>query len=306
MAGHDAHEGIAAFVEKRAAGVPRRVTHGDGRRRRYLSGSASTGSARRAASRRPDLELLADLQVAHLLTVPFENLDVYHRRGVATDLAWSLPKIVEAPARRMVLRAQRRLRMAAARARLRRSTTCRAGCSAPMGGGRRSTTARSSSTSTASAGWSTSGSVTAAWCRCGSIDGEHDGRAAPRAVRASTATRSACPSWHSTARGATACRAASSPPARRLHAAQRLPADRARIGVDAEAVRHARPRPPTAHASRCATACSGSVAGVGCVVDTQVARRGSWSALSRATLRAPPRTARNQPLGVEAGRGSWL
>ena len=38
---------------------------------------------------------LRELQVAHLLTVPFENLDVFHRRGVATDVAWSLPKVVE-------------------------------------------------------------------------------------------------------------------------------------------------------------------------------------------------------------------
>ena len=48
-----------------------------------------------AAGRPPDLDLLADLQAAHLVAVPFENLDVYRRRGVRTDLAWSLPKIVE-------------------------------------------------------------------------------------------------------------------------------------------------------------------------------------------------------------------
>jgi N-hydroxyarylamine O-acetyltransferase len=43
----------------------------------------------------PDVSRLRELQVAHLLTVPFENLDVFHRRGVTTDLAWSLPKVVE-------------------------------------------------------------------------------------------------------------------------------------------------------------------------------------------------------------------
>jgi len=42
-----------------------------------------------------DASSLRELQIAHLLTVPFENLDVFHRRGVATDVAWSLPKVVE-------------------------------------------------------------------------------------------------------------------------------------------------------------------------------------------------------------------
>jgi N-hydroxyarylamine O-acetyltransferase len=41
------------------------------------------------------LELLAALQLAHLRHVPFENLDVYHARGVRTDVDWSYPKIVE-------------------------------------------------------------------------------------------------------------------------------------------------------------------------------------------------------------------
>jgi len=35
------------------------------------------------------------LQRAHLTAVPFENLDVYARRGVETGLDWSLPKVVE-------------------------------------------------------------------------------------------------------------------------------------------------------------------------------------------------------------------
>jgi N-hydroxyarylamine O-acetyltransferase len=47
------------------------------------------------SERSPDASGLRDLQVAHLLTVPFENLDVFNRRGVTTDLAWSLPKVVE-------------------------------------------------------------------------------------------------------------------------------------------------------------------------------------------------------------------
>jgi len=45
--------------------------------------------------RSPDLAFLRDLQVAHLVAVPFENLDVFRRSGVTTDLAWSLPKVVE-------------------------------------------------------------------------------------------------------------------------------------------------------------------------------------------------------------------
>jgi len=43
----------------------------------------------------PTLDLLAALQAAHMTHVPFENLDVYHRRGVRTDTAWSYAKIVE-------------------------------------------------------------------------------------------------------------------------------------------------------------------------------------------------------------------
>ena len=46
------------------------------------------------AGRTPTLELLAELQMAHLLAVPFENLDVFHRRGVSTDVVHSLDKIV--------------------------------------------------------------------------------------------------------------------------------------------------------------------------------------------------------------------
>ncbi len=42
-----------------------------------------------------DLKGLERLQRAHLSSVPFENLDVFHRRGVRTDDNWSVPKIVE-------------------------------------------------------------------------------------------------------------------------------------------------------------------------------------------------------------------
>lgn len=43
----------------------------------------------------PDLENLERLQRAHLTAVPFENLDVFYRRGVQTGEDWSVPKIVE-------------------------------------------------------------------------------------------------------------------------------------------------------------------------------------------------------------------
>ena len=41
------------------------------------------------------VEGLERLQRAHLTRVPFENLDVFHARGVATDASWSVPKIVD-------------------------------------------------------------------------------------------------------------------------------------------------------------------------------------------------------------------
>jgi N-hydroxyarylamine O-acetyltransferase len=40
------------------------------------------------------IEALEDLQRAHLTHIPFENLDVFHRRGVRTDTDWSLDKVV--------------------------------------------------------------------------------------------------------------------------------------------------------------------------------------------------------------------
>ena len=42
-----------------------------------------------------DRDGLERLQRAHLTAVPFENLDVFYRRGVATGTDWSLPKVVE-------------------------------------------------------------------------------------------------------------------------------------------------------------------------------------------------------------------
>lgn len=42
-----------------------------------------------------DPATLEALQRAHLTAVPFENLDVYHRTGVRTEVAWSIDKIVD-------------------------------------------------------------------------------------------------------------------------------------------------------------------------------------------------------------------
>ena len=47
------------------------------------------------AGRPPGRALLAELQSAHMIKVPFENLDVFHRRGVRTDAESSVAKIVE-------------------------------------------------------------------------------------------------------------------------------------------------------------------------------------------------------------------
>lgn len=41
------------------------------------------------------VEGLERLQRAHLTHVPFENLDVFHRRGVRTDVDWSFGKVVD-------------------------------------------------------------------------------------------------------------------------------------------------------------------------------------------------------------------
>ncbi|NND04694.1 MAG: arylamine N-acetyltransferase [Acidimicrobiia bacterium] len=42
-----------------------------------------------------DLETLSSLQSAHMTAVPFENLHVFHGRGVSTAAEWSIPKVVE-------------------------------------------------------------------------------------------------------------------------------------------------------------------------------------------------------------------
>lgn len=46
-------------------------------------------------SRRLSPDVLGELQLAHLMAVPFENLHVYHRVGVEVDVGWSFAKIVE-------------------------------------------------------------------------------------------------------------------------------------------------------------------------------------------------------------------
>jgi N-hydroxyarylamine O-acetyltransferase len=43
----------------------------------------------------PDLSTLSELMLAHLVQVPFENLDVFHQVPVRTDLDWSVPKILD-------------------------------------------------------------------------------------------------------------------------------------------------------------------------------------------------------------------
>ncbi len=48
-----------------------------------------------ATHRGTSLESLEHLQRAHLTAVPFENLDVFHRRGVQTSPEWSIAKIVD-------------------------------------------------------------------------------------------------------------------------------------------------------------------------------------------------------------------
>lgn len=44
--------------------------------------------------RAPSLEFLSELQASHLIHVPFENLDVFHRRGVSTDVEVSVEKVI--------------------------------------------------------------------------------------------------------------------------------------------------------------------------------------------------------------------
>jgi N-hydroxyarylamine O-acetyltransferase len=56
---------------------------------RYLERVGYSGKAA------PTLATLRKLQVGHLVHVPFENLDVFHRRGVRVDVNWSFQKIVD-------------------------------------------------------------------------------------------------------------------------------------------------------------------------------------------------------------------
>ena len=56
---------------------------------RYLERIVYSGSLE------PTYDVLQALQVAHMVHVPFENLDVYHRRGVQVGLDHSVHKIVE-------------------------------------------------------------------------------------------------------------------------------------------------------------------------------------------------------------------
>ena len=44
---------------------------------------------------RHDVDTLEALQRAHLTAVPFENLHVFHRRGVHTSTDWSVPKLLD-------------------------------------------------------------------------------------------------------------------------------------------------------------------------------------------------------------------
>ena len=56
---------------------------------RYLQRIGFDGSIQHRVA---TLELL---QRAHMTAVPFENLHVFHRRGVRTDAAWSVPKVLD-------------------------------------------------------------------------------------------------------------------------------------------------------------------------------------------------------------------
>lgn len=54
----------------------------------YLSRIGYSGEVTR------DVATLERLQRAHMTAVPFENLHVFHRRGVSTAAEWSVPKVV--------------------------------------------------------------------------------------------------------------------------------------------------------------------------------------------------------------------
>jgi len=55
---------------------------------KYLARIGHTGR------RDPSITTLAELQLAHLTHVPFENLHVFYRRGVRVDVDWSFEKVV--------------------------------------------------------------------------------------------------------------------------------------------------------------------------------------------------------------------
>ena len=62
----------------------------------WTPSATSTGSVPPAAGGTRRSTPSPRCRPAHLVTVPFENLDVYHRRGVSTDVVASYAKVVEA------------------------------------------------------------------------------------------------------------------------------------------------------------------------------------------------------------------
>ena len=62
------------------------------------------------------LDTLRALHRRHMLTVPFENLDIHLGRTIVLDEAAFFDKIVRPAPRRVLLRAQRPVRRPAARA----------------------------------------------------------------------------------------------------------------------------------------------------------------------------------------------
>ena len=77
-------------------------------RNAYLTRLNYTGSLA------PTRSTLRALQVAHLYAVPFENLDVALKRPITLDLDGHLRQGRPAAARRVLLRAERVVRLAAA------------------------------------------------------------------------------------------------------------------------------------------------------------------------------------------------
>ena len=106
-----------------------------------MSGPAtrtSPGSALPASG--PAAAALAGLIGAHLTAVPFENLSIHLGEPISLDEADLVDKIVGAAARRLLLRAQRRVRRCCC-AHSGYDVTCSPpGCTATSGPGRSSTT----------------------------------------------------------------------------------------------------------------------------------------------------------------------